>query len=53
MVNKSATSFEEYRELKFDGNNNKRAVVSAFKNPASWLRSPCESKEGNRSCVRA
>ena len=38
-VNESATYFEEYPELKFDGNNSKRAVVSAFKNPDSWLKS--------------
>ena len=38
-VNESATYFEEHPELKFDGNNNKRAVVSAFKNPDSWLKS--------------
>ena len=38
-VNESALYFEEHLELKFDGNNNKRAVVSAFKNPDSWLKS--------------
>ena len=51
-VNESATYFEEHPELMFDGNNNKRAVVSAFKKPDSWLKS-CASKEGDWSCVTA
>ena len=38
-VNESVTYFEEHPELMFDGNNNKRAVVSAFKYPDSWLKS--------------
>ena len=36
-VNESAAYFEEHPELKFDCNNSKRAVVSAFKNPVSWF----------------
>ena len=36
-MTESATYFEEHPEL--DGNNNKRAVVSAFENPDSWLKS--------------
>ena len=40
-VNENATYFEEHPELKFDVNNSKRAVVSAFKNPDSWLKSLC------------
>ena len=50
-VNASVAYFEKHPELKFDGNNSKRAVVSAFKNPDSWLKSLCI--EGNRSCATA
>ena len=32
-MNESVAYFEEHPELKFDGCNSKRAVVSAFKNP--------------------
>ena len=38
-MNESATYFEERPDLKCYGNNSKRAVVSAFKNPDSWLKS--------------
>ena len=40
-VNESVAYFEEHPELKFDGNNSMCAVVSAFKNPVSWLKSWC------------
>ena len=40
-VNESGTYFEEHPELKLDGNNSKRVVDSAFKNPDSWLKSLC------------
>ena len=36
-VSESVAYFEEHPELKFDGNNSRRAVVSAFKNPDSLL----------------
>ena len=41
MWSESVTHFEEHPEIKFDGNNSKRAVVSAFKNPDSCLQSLC------------
>ena len=40
-VNESVAYSEKHPEFKFDGNNSKRAVVSAFKNPVSWLKSLC------------
>ena len=40
-VNDSVAYFEVHPELKSDGNNSKRAMVSAFKNPDSWLKSLC------------
>ena len=40
-VNESVAYSEEHPELKFDGNNSKRAVVSSFKNLVSWLKSLC------------
>ena len=40
-VNESAANFEEHTELKCDVCNSKRAVVSAFKNPDTWLKSLC------------
>ena len=38
-MNEGVTYLEEHPELKFGGNNSKRAVVSAFENPDSWLKS--------------
>ena len=38
-VNESVASSEKHSELKFDGNNSKRSVVNAFKNPVLWLKS--------------
>ena len=38
-VNESVAYFEGHPELKFGGNNSKRAVFSAFENPDSWLKS--------------
>ena len=49
-VNESATYFEEHPELKFDGNNSKRALISAFKNPDSWLKSLCIKRRKQELC---
>ena len=38
-VNESTTYFEEHLELKLMATTTKCAVVSAFKNPDSWLKS--------------
>ena len=40
-VNVSVAFSEKHPELQSDGNNNKRVVVSAFKNLGSWLKSLC------------
>ena len=40
-VNTSVAYFEKHPELWFDGKNSKRAVVSAFENPDSRLKSLC------------
>ena len=40
-VNECVAYSKEHSELKFDGNNSKRAVVSSFKNPVSCLKSLC------------
>ena len=40
-VNESGAFSEKHPELKIDCKNSKRAVVSAFKNPVSWLKSLC------------
>ena len=40
-VNESVAYSEKHPVLKFDCNNSKRLVVSAFKNPVSWLESLC------------
>ena len=37
-VNASVAYVDKHPELWFDGNNSKRAVVSAFVNPDSWLK---------------
>ena len=49
-VNESAAYFEEHPELKFDGYNSKRAVVSAFKNPDTWLQSLCIKGSNKELC---
>ena len=49
-MNESAAYFEEHRELKFDGCNSKRAVVSAFKNPDTWLKSLCIKARKQELC---
>jgi len=38
-VNESVAYFEEHPELKFGGNHGRCAVLSSFRNPASWLKS--------------
>ena len=49
-VNESAAYFGEYPELKFDGCNSKRAVVSAFKSPDTWLKSWCIKARKQELC---
>ena len=49
-VNDSVACFEEHPKLKFDGCNSKRAVVSAFKNPDTWLKSWCSQSQENQPC---
>ena len=49
-MNESAAYFEEHRELKCDGCNSKRAVVSAFKNPDTWLKSLCIKARKQELC---
>ena len=47
----SVTYFEEHPELKFDSNNNnKRTVVSAFKNPVSWFKSLSIKRKKQELC---
>ena len=48
-VNESVAYFEEHREFKFDCNS-KRAVVSAYKNPDSWLKSLCNKGRKQELC---
>jgi len=38
-VNESVAYFEKHPELKFGGNHGRCAVLSSFRNPASWLKS--------------
>ena len=40
----------KHSELKFDGCNNKRAVVSAFKNLEPWLKSLCIKARKQEFC---
>ena len=49
-MNESAAYCEEHPELKFDGCNSKRAVVSAFKNPDTWLKSCCIKARKQELC---
>ena len=49
-VNESVAYFEGHPELKFDGCNSKRAVVSAFKNPDAWLKSLCVKARKQELC---
>ena len=44
-MNLNVAYFEKHPELKFGCNNDQCTVVSAFKNPGSWLKSLCQRKE--------